>query len=145
MTSRRFLILLFCLLPFGCALFSAPSYDAELDRGATALQSKLNAHFDELQRTTGTPEGAWEHHASFYESVRADLTILFQRADTQPGNDTTVRSLALLATNVAEVEAVHRAGLSPREIPILKQLLDMQLRMLTKLEQAKKRSPKEAA
>ena len=145
MTSRRSLILLLSLLPFGCALFSAPSYDAELDRGATALQAKLNTHFDELQRTAGTPEGAWEHHAPFYESVRADLTILFQHAGAQPGNDTTVRSLELLATNVAEVEAVHRAGLSPREVPILKQLLDMQLRMLTKLEQAKKRSAREAA
>jgi hypothetical protein len=108
---------LLCLLPFGCAVFSAPAYDPNFDRGATELQEKLNAHFDELQRTVGTPAGAWEPHAPFYESVRADLTNLLYFAGTQRGNDATVRSLELIATNVDEVETAHRKGLSSREIP----------------------------
>ena len=127
------------ILAAGCALRQAAPYDAGLNEGLAELQVKVDAFLEQLEGRAGTPEGAWERHASFYEGVRRDVEILRSRAAAHAGNDITLGSLDRLAASIDDLERLHRAGLKGAEIPILRTLFDSQLRMLIKLEGAKKR------
>ena len=127
------------LLAAGCALRPAAPYDAGLDGGLAELQVKVDTFLEGLQRQAGTPDGAWDRHASFYEGVRKDVEILRSRAAAHAGNDVTLGSLDRLAASIDDLERLHRDGLKGAEIPILRSLFDSQLRMLIQLESAKKR------
>lgn len=145
MHKRTFLILLIALLAVGCSAFFAAAYDPDVDRGLTELRTKLDGHFARLQRTAGTPGGAWQLSSGFYDSVRADIDTLRFYAALRRGNAPTLQALDLLSQNIDEFEALHREGLSPGEIPIARSFIDAQLRTLAELEQAKKRGGKEAS
>lgn len=127
------LTLIVALIVFGCALPLAPDTD-QFEDASVALQSKMEAFFDELERTAGTEEGGWAKHASFYEGVRADLDLMRIEAGAHPRDAATRRVLELLAVNLASLEAAHREGLTPPEVPILRNLIGTQLRMFVELQ-----------
>jgi hypothetical protein len=123
----------------GCVSRVAP-HDAEIAAGLAELQSSHTRFFDELQRTAGTPDAAWECHTAWYEETRARIAALHTRAASyELKNDPTSHSLELLGKSVDELEAAHAGGLSGGEISVLRTLFDSQLRMLIELETAKER------
>lgn len=127
------------LLLLGCTVRYIAEYDPVVDGNARHLQTKLDALFEDLSRTAGTPEGAYEHYAARYEAIRVDITGLQFDAAAQPKNGLTVSSLSLLDDNLRQLEVAHREGLGRAEVPVLRKLFDTQLRMIVQLETAKKR------
>ena len=124
----------------GCVSRVAP-HDAVIAAGLADLQSSNSRFFDELRRTAGTPDAAWECHIAWYEETLAEIAALRTRAESHGvKNDPTVEALELLQRSVAELEEAHAEGLSAGEIPVLRTLFDSQLRMLIELEAAKKRA-----
>lgn len=145
--TRRIRFAVLVMLGFTCAsgcVSPISPFDATIAAGLAELQWSNSRFFDELQQTAGTPGAAWERHAAWYEDTHAKIAALHERA-TSYGvqNDATVDALELLDKSVNELERVHVEGLSPGEIPVLRQMFDSQLRMLIHLESAKKRSPAE--
>ena len=59
------------LLPLAGAVlkFDIAGYDPVVDSNARHLQVKLDALFEELSRTAGTPEGAYELYATRYDGM----------------------------------------------------------------------------
>ena len=127
------------LLLLGCTVRYIAEYDPVVDGNVRHLQTKLDALFEDLSRTAGTPEGAYEHYAARYEAIRVDIAGLQYDAATQPKNGLTVSSLSLLDDNLRQLEVAHREGLGRAEVPVLRKLFDTQLRMIVQLETAKKR------
>ena len=132
-------LLIIALLILGCSVRYIAEYDPVVDGNARHLQAKLDALFEDLSRTAGTPEGAYEHYAARYEAMRADVAGLQYDAATQSKNELTSTSLSLLDDNLQQLEVAHREGLSRAEVPVLRKLFDTQLRMIVQLETAKKR------
>lgn len=132
-------LLIVAMLLVGGSVRYIAGYDPVVDSNARRLQVKLDALFEELSRTAGTPEGAYELYAPRYDGMRADITGLQHDAASQPHNQLTQTSLSLIDDNLRQLEAAHREGLSPTEVPVLRKLFDTQLRMLVELETAKKR------
>jgi hypothetical protein len=132
-------LLTVAMLLLGCSVRYLAGYDPVVDSNARHLQVKLDALFEELSRTAGTPEGAYEVYAATYDGLRADISGLQHDAASQPRNQLTQTSLTLLDDNLRQLEAAHREGLSPAEVPVLRKLFDTQIRMIVELETAKKR------
>lgn len=135
---------LVAFLTAGCAARIAP-YDPTLNDGLAGLQTKIAGFLEELEQRAGTPDAAWEKHAAFYESVRADLQDLRFRAAAHGGNELTLGSLDLVSDSIDDLEQLHRSGLNGTEIPILRSLFETQLRMLIQLETAKRRTGEAAS
>lgn len=127
------------LLMFGCACFSMAGFDPELADGTAALQQKCEAFFSGLAASAGTPEAEFARHTAFYAEAWKDLERLEAEARQQPHNEPTLQSLDAIGDNLAELESLHRAGLSRGEIEVIARLFDTQFRMLAALEQAKPR------
>jgi len=126
-------------LAVSCSSYFIAEYDPAVEGGATDLQAKVDRFLIDLQQTTGTPGGDYEHHIGFYDEVRSDIETLRDAASVQRGNALTVQSLDLIEKNVDKLETMHAEGISPEEIGVVRTLFDTQFRMLVKLENAKKR------
>lgn len=139
--KRRSLILLlsFAAVLIGCTARYIAEYDENVDRGVVSLQAKFSALFDDLQRTAGTPDGAYERYAARYDDLRAGIAHVQSHASVQSRNQLTSTSLALLSDSLDELQSAHREGIKAGEVPVLRSLIDTQLRMLVQLEVAKKR------
>ena len=135
------LILALAIFVTGCTMRFIATYDPAVESDALQLQSKLNAFFDDLQNTAGTPEGEYDRYAAQYADLHAQLGDLQARAALQSRNQLTNDSLTLLEDNLVILETAHREGLSAAEVPVLRKLIDSQVRMLVQLEAAKKREP----
>lgn len=123
----------------GCLSRVAPQ-DATIAAGLGELRSSHTRFFDELQRTAGTPDGAWECHIPWYQETHQRIAALRARAASYGvKNDPTSKGLELLDRSVAELEEMHAGGLSRTEIPVLRTLFDSQLHMLIELESAKQK------
>ncbi|MGZ5441465.1 MAG: hypothetical protein ACXW5U_07245 [Thermoanaerobaculia bacterium] len=132
-------LLIVALLLLGCTVRYIAEYDPIIDGNARHLQAKLDALFEDLSRTAGTPEGEYEHYAARYDAMRVDIAGLQYDAAVQSKNELTNTSLTLLDDNLHLLEAAHREGLGRAEVPVLRKLFDTQLRMIVQLETAKKR------
>ncbi len=139
MRKQTSLPLTLALLMFGCACFSIAGFDPELADGSAALQQKCAAFFATLAECAGTPEADFSRHIPFYVGAWKDLERLQAEAQRQPHNELTLQSLDAIGDNLAELESLHRAGLSRGEIEVIARLFDTQFRMLAALEQAKPR------
>ncbi|HEU4889115.1 MAG TPA: hypothetical protein VFV49_14615 [Thermoanaerobaculia bacterium] len=138
--KRHDRILLACLIVVaGCAWQQIADYDPSVDQGAVQVQAKLDALFEDLQNSAGTPDGEYEHYASRYDDLRGNVAQLQSQAALQPHNELTSSSLTLLHDNLQQLELAHRHGLTAGQVPVLRKLFDTQLRMLVQLEVAKKR------
>ena len=123
----------------GCSGYFIAEYNPTVDQGAAALQQKVDHYLTGLERTAGTPEGAYERHAPFYDELREDVAGLRAEASSRRGNGLTLQSLDLIQNNLDKLESMHVDGISPGEIAIVRTLFDTQFRMLVQLENAKKR------
>jgi hypothetical protein len=137
---KRILTIAFLAL-FTCActgMFIA-GYDAQVDRRGNALRNKVDRFFNDLERTAGTPAAAYHKHTRFYAAARKDLKALREAAGKLPGNEITVDSVGLIEQNLDQLEAMHRAGITAPEVPVIRDLIDTQFRLLLHLEEAKLR------
>jgi hypothetical protein len=132
-------LLLVSALVVGCSARYIAEYDPAIEGSARHLQASLDALFEDLSRTAGTPEGAYDRYADQYASIRFDLAALQHDASGQPRNEITSTSLSLLEDNLNLLEAAHREGLGRSEVPVLRKLFDAQLGTILELETAKKR------
>ena len=139
MRTRIPIIALLLTLTCSCALMtpSAP-YDPAFDAGLVALRKDVHAFFDELAASAGKPDGAYSVFAPEYRTFSDGIAALRGQAVRHARNDATVQSLDLLRENFDKVEAMHRDGLLPEEVEILRPLVDTQLRLLVELERAKR-------
>jgi hypothetical protein len=135
------IVLAFAIFVTGCAVRYVATYDPTIESDARELQSELSSHFDDLQRTAGTPEGAYDRYATRYADLNVRVSDLQARAALQSRNQLTHESLTFLADNLAVLETAHREGLTAAEVPVLRKLIDAQVRMLLQLESAKKHEP----
>src|SRR6185436_13288229 len=103
-------ILALALVVFGCTARYIAEYDPAVDGGAVELQAKLNGLFDDLQRTAGTPAGAFANYTSVYEELYADVDRLQAQAATQQRNEITVTSLGLVHDNLDQLALAHQEG-----------------------------------
>lgn len=132
-------ILALALIVLGCTARYIAEYDPAIDGGAVELQAKLGGLLDELQRTAGTPGGAFANYTSLYEELYADVDRLQAQAATQERNELTLTSLKLIHDNLDQLTLAHQEGLTLGQVPVMRRLFDTQLRMLVQLETAKKR------
>lgn len=131
------LILITALVPAACAGQLAP-YDEAVERDLGTLYANVSGFFDELQTAAAPSAAAQESHQAFYDRTRSEIAAIRTRAALLPGNDRTVRALDLLAETLGDLEEMHAEGLSAEEIPVLREMVGAQLRMLIRLETAKK-------
>jgi hypothetical protein len=134
------LLLLFC----GCAAlpFSAP-YDPAFDAALAGFGKDAEALFDDLGRAAGTPGSGWERFDSAYRSLDAQLDALTQQVILRDGHPSTLEALDLVRENLAACEALHRDGIAPAEVGVVRRLIAGQVRMLLQLERARRGAGKE--
>jgi hypothetical protein len=128
-TTRILLAALVFFLAAACAATS--DYDPQFDRDLVALRDKVDLFLAQLEQTAGTSEGAYSAHEGFYDELWVSLDALRQRAEVRPTNGPTSTSLAALAGNLRRLEALHRQGLTPAEVPVLRKILGPQFDALS--------------
>jgi hypothetical protein len=139
---RLGLILLAALLFAACSIAGFASRDPEIESGIESLHVKVGAMLTTLESGAGTPAAAFATHESFYDDVRTEIAALELRAAGQR-HHSTLEALGQLEQNLGRLEALHRAGISAAEVPVLRELLDAQFWTLRRLEGSKKRDGKE--
>lgn len=129
------------LLTCACsALLPAAPYDPAFDAGMVHFQKDVTAFFDEVAACSGTDRGTHSAFSDDYRSFVDRIAALRGQAARQARNDSTLRALDLLGESFDKVEAMHREGLIPEEVDVLRELVDTQLRLLVQLERAKRGS-----
>jgi hypothetical protein len=127
------------LMVFGCACFSIAGFNQQIVTGTEALQQQFETFLSGLAECAGTPEAEYARHSAFYAEARGALDRLQAEAELQQGNELTLRSLEDIRDNLAELEELHRSGLSRAELEVISTLFDTQFRMLVELENVKPR------
>jgi hypothetical protein len=126
--KRRILLspAIILLLASGCA--SAPvANDPQLQDGITILQQKVDDFLNLLGRVAGTAAAAYDQHAEVYVQIRGDLRDLRGRAAASPA---ALTALDALQKSVDHIEAMHRDGIGPAEVPIIARILSTQFHTL---------------
>ena len=130
-------VLLLAMIAFACAPHFIAPRDAAFTRALGDLTAATNVLFNELQRTIGTLAGAWGNYTTRYAALHAEIAELQAIAGSRPLNELTLRALELLDSNLYDVEDAHRQGISPKEVPVLRDVIAVQLRALKRLEESK--------
>ena len=136
-------MLLLCLVTAlsGCAgVRMMGDYDERIDTGVTAVQRKMERFLVSIERQAGQPAARFENHAAFYDDIREDLSALRVRAAAHANNEITVQQIQLLADNVSTLEKLDRIGLTPEQIPLLRNSFNAACTALLRLELAKRRN-----
>lgn len=145
MSKRLSLIAALVMLACGCAAFLlSDPYDPAFDAALEDFRKNTDTFFEDLGRAAATPDGDWERFEPAYRSLEADLNRLTQQAMLRPGNTSLLQSLDLVRQNLAACEELHRDGITPAEVTVVRRLIDTQVRMLLELEHARSGSGKEA-
>ena len=144
--SRMAVVVTLFLFTCACSVFrpSAP-YDPAFDAGMVHFQKDVTAFFEEVAACNGTDRGTHSAFSGEYRSFSNRMAGLRGQAARHARNDSTLRALDLLRESFDEVEAMHREGLIPEEVTVLRELVDTQLRLLVQLERAKRGSTAEAS
>ena len=128
----------FCVFLIGaCASFgvNADLGATTLDAEVPELQLEIDAFLTHLEKNLGTDDAAYEHHVQFYVLTRDNIAALESMA---AGDRVALKSIRLIGSNLDRLEAAHRAGLAPGELPILRGIFDSQFVSLTRHATARK-------
>lgn len=139
MRHRTSASLTIALLLFGCACFSIAGFDPAVASGTEALHAKFTRFLTTVGECAGTPEAEYSRHTAFYTEAWQDLERLEAAALSRPHNELTLDSINAIRDNLAQLEGLHRLGLSRGEVDVITKLFDTQFRMLVELENAKAR------
>lgn len=140
MKTRIALALIVFLLFTACA--ATAEYDPQFDTQVQSLGRKVDLFLVDLEGVAGTVDGDYKFHQPFYDQVWLAFEELQLRAGQQIGNDVTTGSLVALSENLHALERLHREGLTPGEVPILRKILGAQFQALGSIETLKKSRPK---
>lgn len=144
MRTRVSLLLALFTIVCGCAFLSPPPpYDPALDAGLTALEKKVDAFFEDVIRSAGTPGATSAAFAARYEDLDREVDSLRARAAGAGGRGKSLEVFDQLRESLDCVEDAHRDGLTPAEVDIVRKLVDTQVRLLLRLERARQGAPKE--
>lgn len=136
-------VFLLALMLSGCsAIKLAGDYDAQTDKGVTALQKDMETFFVKLEDVEGEMAAPYKLHNSFYGKTKVAISSLRIRADAMERNSLTVRMLDRLQTNFDEFAADHKEGIHKRELPLYRGGFNSQFTAILTFELAKKRGEK---
>lgn len=147
----RLILLLLLLGMSGCTVKLIASYDETTDQNVTALQRKMETFLTELETKDGLPECSYSNNAEFYTQAKVDLSAIKVRVDAIPKNEITAEQIALLASSLNDLQALHQLKdkktttegelrcLSSDEIKALRSAFNVSFTAILKLELAKKR------
>ena len=146
MSKRIPVLAALLLLSCGCAAFLLSSpYDPAFDAAVTGFQKNTGVFFDSLGDAAGTPDGGWERFEPAYRSLETELDALTQQATVRPRNAVILQSLDLIRQNLATCEGLHRDGITPAEVNVVRRLVGTQVGLLLQLERARREPAKEGA
>lgn len=136
-------LFLLALCLSGCsAIKLAGDYDAQTDRGVTALQRNTESFFVKLESVDGDKAAPYEANKSFYGKSKVAISSLRIRADALERNSLTVRMLDRLQTNFDALATDHKEGISKQELPLYRGGLNSQFTAILSFELAKRRGEK---
>ena len=127
MRPRLTALFLAALLLASCAgsTTSDPTFGPEI----LALQQKVDRFLATFQNGSGS-DGDYAAHALFYVELQKNVTALRNRAASVPGNAAAVADLDGISENLVHLESLHRQGVTPAEVPVLRKLLGTQFNAL---------------
>jgi hypothetical protein len=128
MRPRLTALFLVALLLASCAgsTTSDPTFGPEI----LALQQKVDRFLATFENAAGTSDGDYAAHALFYVELQKNVTALRNRAASVPGNAAAVADLDGISENLVHLESLHRQGVTPAEVPVLRKLLGTQFNAL---------------
>ena len=140
MSKRVALLAFLAVFSCGCAalMFSSP-YDPAFASALEEYQKDTDSFFETLGTVAGTPDGRWEHFEPDYRELEVELSRITQQAAVRRGNTTLLQSLDLVRQNFATYEQLHRDGITPAEVTVVRRLIAAQVRMLIQHEQARRK------
>jgi hypothetical protein len=140
MNKRLSLLAALLMLSCGCAAFlSSSPDDPAFDAALEDFGKDADSFFEDLGNVAGTPEGEWDRFEPAYRALEADLDRLTQQAMVRRGNTTLLQSLDLVRRNLAGYEQLHRDGITPAEVTVVRRLVATQVRMLVEHERARRK------
>lgn len=132
-------VLVLILVSAGCtSVRLVAEYDKRIDDEITALQKKTELFLYAMERAAGTPEGSYEKHVQFYDTIKADVNVLVIRSEALSLNRLTTQQLELLRESIMALEEQHRKGLRRPMIEPVRQALHTHYAAMLTLEVAKK-------
>jgi outer membrane murein-binding lipoprotein Lpp len=136
-------VFLLALLLSGCTSIKlVGDYDAQTDKGITALQKDMEVFFVTLESAEGSMAAPYAANKDFYGQTKVAISSLRIRADALERNSFTVRMFDKLQNNFDRLAADHREGISKRELPLYRGGLNSQFTSLLTFELAKRRGQK---
>lgn len=133
-------LLLLGLILSGCsAVKLAGDYDAQTDRGVTALQRSTESFLVKLESVEGDMVEPYGLNKSFYGQTKVTISSLRLRADAMERNSLTVRMLDRLQANFNAFAADHKEGIHKQELPLYRGGFNSQFTAILTFELAKKR------
>lgn len=133
-------VFLLALLLSGCSSIRlVGDYDAQTDKGITALQKDMEVFFVTLESADGLMAAPYAASKGFYGQTKVAISSLRIRADALERNSLSVRMLDKLQNNFDRLAADHREGISKRELPLYRGGLNSQFTSLLTFELAKRR------
>lgn len=114
-------------------------YDEKLDNSVTELQKKVAILLTQLERTAETDEGIYSKYQQSYDGIQVDLSSIRVRAVAIDKNKITQDQIQLLSESIANLEDLHKTGLTREQIPALRNSFEQGFTAILKLIHALKR------
>jgi hypothetical protein len=136
--ARAITLLVALAAASGCTVKLIADYDPVLDQGVAELATNVDVFLSKMERTAGTPQGAYSANAAFYADAAATVRTLRLKAESQPKNQKMVEALDLLSKSLEDVRGRHEAhgdsGLGPAFVGPARAGFETQFRALFMIE-----------
>lgn len=123
-----------------CSVTLVSSYDEQIDRAATELQTRMDRFLTALEQDTGAA-AVYDRHRAFYRNYAVDLRAVELRAGTHPKNRSSLEQYRLMRESLEDLRRTHEASRSPGPdfVRQTRELFNQAWRSIIALEVAKKR------
>lgn len=140
-SRRRFLFgFLALLILAGCTVQYVSRYDEATERSITSIQKQVETLLQDMGRSLGTPEAAYENYADAYKQLHIDAAMLNVRAQSIAYNRITIEQSRELIGWLNNLETLHKSGISSADIlAVSRQQAEQIFVAMLKFELAKKR------
>ena len=137
-----FLSFLAVLVVAGCAVQYVSRYDEATERSITSIQRQVESLLQDIERSLGTPEAAYENYTDAYKRLHVDAVILHTRAQAIELNQYTIEQSRELIDWLKNLESLHMddGGIRNGELVVVLRSQAQQIFVaMLKFELAKKR------
>lgn len=123
-----------------CSVTLLSSYDEQIDRAATELQTRMDRFLTVLEEDPGTA-AVYNRHREFYRNYLVDLRAVELRAGTHPKNRPSLEQYRLMRESLEALRRTHEESgtLSVDFVRQTRELFNQSWRAIIALEVAKKR------